>query len=161
MTRKRSRTYAAAGVDIDRGDALVDHIRTLTSGIGGFSATTAIPKGYRRPLLVSSTDGVGTKLLVAQVADRHETIGIDLVAMVVNDLIVCGARPLFFLDYCATGRSRPDQARDILAGIVEGCRQAGCPLVGGETRRNARHVCPRPLRSGRFRRWRRRSRQGA
>jgi phosphoribosylformylglycinamidine cyclo-ligase len=131
--RKRPRTYAAAGVDIDRGDALVDYIKTLAGGIGGFSAAIPIPRGYKSPRLIASTDGVGTKLLVAQAAGRHDTIGIDLVAMVVNDLIVCGAKPLFFLDYFATGRLRPAEARAVLAGIVEGCRRADCPLVGGET----------------------------
>jgi phosphoribosylformylglycinamidine cyclo-ligase len=132
-SRSKGKTYAAAGVDIDRGDALVEHIKTLARGIGGFSAATALPRGYKNPRLVSSTDGVGTKLLVAQLLDRHETIGIDLVAMVVNDLIVCGAKPLFFLDYFATGRLEPVQARMVLQGIVEGCQRAGCPLVGGET----------------------------
>jgi phosphoribosylformylglycinamidine cyclo-ligase len=132
-SRPKSKTYAAAGVDIDRGDALVEHIKTLARGIGGFSAATTLPRGYKNPRLVSSTDGVGTKLLVAQMLDRHETIGIDLVAMVVNDLIVCGAKPLFFLDYFATGRLEPVQARKVLQGIVKGCQLAGCPLVGGET----------------------------
>jgi phosphoribosylformylglycinamidine cyclo-ligase len=129
----KTKTYASAGVDIDRGDALVDHIKTLAKGIGGFGATHALPRGMKNPRLVSSTDGVGTKLLVAQAAGRHDTIGIDLVGMVVNDLIVCGAKPLFFLDYFATGKLEDGVAKAILSGIAEGCRQAGCPLVGGET----------------------------
>ena len=131
--RAKSQTYAGAGVDIEAGDSLVDHLRTINPAIGGFAGLAALPKGMKKPRLVASTDGVGTKLLVAQVAGRHATIGIDLVAMVVNDLIVCGAKPLFFLDYFATGRLRQDEARAVLTGIVEGCRQAACPLIGGET----------------------------
>lgn len=126
-------TYAAAGVDIDAGDALVEYFKSINPQIGGFSGLFPIPRGFKRPRLVASTDGVGTKLMVAQLARRHDTIGIDLVAMVVNDLIVCGARPLFFLDYFATGRLQPKQARAVVRGIARGCEQAGCPLLGGET----------------------------
>jgi phosphoribosylformylglycinamidine cyclo-ligase len=130
---RNSITYRQAGVDIDAGDALVDHLKTINPAIGGFSGLVKIPRGYKNPRLVASTDGVGTKLLVAQLAGRHATIGIDLVAMIVNDLVVCGARPLFFLDYFATGHLKGGEAKRIVAGIVDGCRQAVCPLVGGET----------------------------
>jgi phosphoribosylformylglycinamidine cyclo-ligase len=130
---KRPQTYAAAGVDIDKGDALVDYLKTVNPAIGGFAGLFKMPKGMKDPRLVASTDGVGTKLLVAQLAGRHETIGIDLVAMVVNDIIVCGAAPLFFLDYFATGKLKEGEAKSILKGIIEGCAQAGCPLIGGET----------------------------
>ena len=130
---KRPQTYAAAGVDIDKGDALVDYLKTVNPAIGGFAGLFKLPRGLKDPRLVASTDGVGTKLLVAQLAGRHETIGIDLVAMVVNDIIVCGAAPLFFLDYFATGKLKEGEAKAILKGIIEGCAQAGCPLIGGET----------------------------
>ena len=132
-TAKKTQTYAAAGVDIDKGDALVDYLKGVNPAIGGFAGLFKMPKGMKDPRLVASTDGVGTKLLVAQLAGRHETIGIDLVAMVVNDLIVCGASPLFFLDYFATGKLKEGEAKAILKGIIEGCAQAGCPLIGGET----------------------------
>jgi phosphoribosylformylglycinamidine cyclo-ligase len=136
-------TYRAAGVDIDAGDALVQAIKPLArstnragvlGGLGGFGALFD-PKaaGFRDPILVSSTDGVGTKLRIAIDTGLNDTVGIDLVAMCVNDLIVQGAEPLFFLDYFATGRLRVEQARAVIAGIAEGCRQAGCALVGGET----------------------------
>ena len=136
-------TYRAAGVDIDAGDALVEAIKPLartthrsgvTGGIGGFGALFD-PKaaGFRDPVLVSSTDGVGTKLRIAIDTGLHDTVGIDLVAMCVNDLIVQGAEPLFFLDYFATGRLDVAQASAVISGIAEGCRQAGCALVGGET----------------------------
>ncbi len=130
---KRAKTYAGAGVDIDEGDSLVDYLKTVNPLIGGFSGLFEMPRGLKKPRLVASTDGVGTKLLVAMLAGQHETIGIDLVAMVVNDLIVCGAKPLFFLDYFATGKLKGDEARKVLTGIIEGCAQAGCPLIGGET----------------------------
>ncbi len=135
-------TYKDAGVDIDAGEALVDRIKPLAKstmrpevlgGIGGFAALCRIPKGYREPVLVSGTDGVGTKLKTALAAGRHDTIGIDLVAMCVNDVLVTGAEPLFFLDYFATGALDVATAASVIAGIAEGCRQAGCALVGGET----------------------------
>jgi phosphoribosylformylglycinamidine cyclo-ligase len=135
-------TYKDAGVDIDAGDALVDRIKPLAKattrpevlgGIGGFSALCTIPTRYREPVLVSGTDGVGTKLKTALATGRHDTIGIDLVAMCVNDVLVTGAEPLFFLDYYATGKLDVDTAASVVAGIAEGCKQAGCALVGGET----------------------------
>jgi phosphoribosylformylglycinamidine cyclo-ligase len=136
-------TYRAAGVDIDAGDVLVEQIKPLAratmrsgvlGGIGGFGALFD-PKaaGFSDPILVATTDGVGTKLKLAIEADRHDTIGVDLVAMCVNDLVVQGAEPLFFLDYFATGKLSVPQARSVLAGIASGCREAGCALVGGET----------------------------
>ena len=139
---KPSLSYKDAGVDIDAGDALVEKIKSVTqrtrrpevlSGLGGFGALCEIPEGYRRPVLVSATDGVGTKLKLAMAMEKHDTIGIDLVAMCVNDLIVCGAEPLFFLDYYATGGLDVDLATDVVQGIGEGCVQAGCSLIGGET----------------------------
>jgi phosphoribosylformylglycinamidine cyclo-ligase len=135
-------TYKDAGVDIDAGDALVDRIAPLAKatqrpevlgGIGGFAALCAIPAKYREPVLVSGTDGVGTKLKTALAARRHDTIGIDLVAMCVNDVLVTGAEPLFFLDYYATAALDVDVAAAVIAGIADGCKQAGCALVGGET----------------------------
>jgi len=136
-------TYRAAGVDIEAGDALVDAIKPLAratdrpgtmGGLGGFGALFDLKAaGFRDPVLVSSTDGVGTKLRVAIEAGIHTGVGVDLVAMCVNDLVVQGAEPLFFLDYFATGRLEVAAARDVIAGIAEGCRQAGCALVGGET----------------------------
>ena len=135
-------TYKDAGVDIDAGNALVDRIKPLAKstmrpevlgGIGGFAALTRIPTGYDEPILVSGTDGVGTKLKTAFAANKHDTIGIDLVAMCVNDVLVTGAEPLFFLDYFATGALSVDTAASVIGGIAEGCRQAGCALVGGET----------------------------
>jgi len=138
-----SLTYRDAGVDIDAGDALVEAIKPLAratarpgilAGIGGFGAMFEIPAGrYREPVLVSSTDGVGTKLKLAIELDHHDTIGIDLVAMCVNDIIVQGAEPLFFLDYFATGKLDNARAEKIIGGIAEGCKQAGCALIGGET----------------------------
>jgi phosphoribosylformylglycinamidine cyclo-ligase len=136
-------TYKDAGVDIAAGDALVDRIKPLAAataragvlgGIGGFGALFDLKAaGFTDPILVSSTDGVGTKLLVAIETGRHATVGIDLVAMCVNDLVVQGAEPLFFLDYFASGRLHVDAAASVVAGIAEGCRQSGCALVGGET----------------------------
>jgi len=135
-------TYRDAGVDIDAGDELVERIKPLVArtrrsevlaGIGGFGAMVELPAGYRQPVLVSGTDGVGTKLRLAIDADRHDTIGIDLVAMCANDIAVQGAEPLFFLDYYATGKLRVDVAEAVVRGIVEGCAQAGAALVGGET----------------------------
>jgi phosphoribosylformylglycinamidine cyclo-ligase len=136
-------TYRDAGVDIDAGEALVEAIRPLAkatarsgsdAGLGGFGAFFDLKAaGYRDPLLVSTTDGVGTKLKVAIEASRHDGVGIDLVAMCVNDLVVQGAEPLFFLDYFATGKLDVAAARAIIAGIADGCKQAGCALVGGET----------------------------
>ena len=135
-------TYRAAGVDIQAGNLVVSRIAPLAAsthrpevlgGIGAFAAFCRVPGGYRDPILVSSTDGVGTKLRIAIMADRHDTVGIDLVAMGVNDLLVHGAEPLFFLDYLAVNRVEPDRIETIVAGIAAGCRQAGCALVGGET----------------------------
>lgn len=136
-------TYKNAGVDIDRGDDFVDKIiplaeTTYTKGvvgtIGGFASFFSGKfAGMKDPLLVSSTDGVGTKLLAAGAAKKYDTVGIDLVAMSVNDVVTTGARPLFFLDYFATGRIRTDIALDVMKGIAEGCRQADCALIGGET----------------------------
>jgi phosphoribosylformylglycinamidine cyclo-ligase len=135
-------TYRDAGVDIDAGDELVERIKPLVrraqrpevlAGIGGFGALVELPPGYRRPVLVSGTDGVGTKLRLAIDTGRHDTIGIDLVAMCVNDVVVQGAEPLFFLDYYATGKLQVAVAEAVVRGIVEGCVQAGAALVGGET----------------------------
>jgi phosphoribosylformylglycinamidine cyclo-ligase len=134
MRAQRGLRYKDAGVDIAAGDRLVRFIGARTKGIGGFSGLFAVPRaGYRRPLLVASTDGVGTKLLIAQQVGRLDTIGIDLVAMVVNDLVTCGARPLFFLDYYAVGALNQRDSRKVLSGIFAGCKQAGCRLLGGET----------------------------
>ena len=135
-------TYKQAGVDIEAGDALVERIKPFAarsrrpevlSGVGGFGGMFALPKGYREPVLVSGTDGVGTKLKLAFALDVHDTVGIDLVAMSVNDVLTCGAEPLFFLDYFATARLDVDRAAKVIAGIAEGCVQAGCTLLGGET----------------------------
>ena len=135
-------SYRDAGVDIDAGDELVRRIKPLAErtriaeqlgGIGGFAGLCGIPAGLKEPVLVSGTDGVGTKLKVAFAAGVHHTIGIDLVAMCVNDVATCGARPLFFLDYFATGKLDVDTAERVVSGIAEGCKQAGCALLGGET----------------------------
>ncbi|HVF63526.1 MAG TPA: phosphoribosylformylglycinamidine cyclo-ligase [Casimicrobiaceae bacterium] len=135
-------TYRAAGVDIDAGDALVERIKPharrtmrpeVLAGIGGFGALVEIGKRFRNPVLVASTDGVGTKLKLAFALDGHDTIGIDLVAMSVNDVLVQGAEPLFFLDYFACGRLDVDVATRVVRGIAVGCETAGCALIGGET----------------------------
>src|SRR5512138_483256 len=142
MNKASGITYRDAGVDIDAGDALVDRIKPLVkrtqrpevlAGIGGFGALVELPPGYRRPVLVSGTDGVGTKLRLAIDTGRHDTIGIDLVAMCANDVVVQGAEPLFFLDYYATGKLRVEVAEAVIRGIAEGCAQAGAALIGGET----------------------------
>ena len=138
----QSLSYRDAGVDIDAGNALVEAIKTVTSRtnrpevlseLGGFGAMCEIPGKYQHPVLVSATDGVGTKLKLAMTLGKHDTIGIDLVAMCVNDLIVCGAEPLFFLDYYATGGLNVGNATNVVSGIGAGCEQAGCALIGGET----------------------------
>lgn len=135
-------SYRGAGVDIEAGNEAVRRIKTLVAGtrrpeqvsdIGGFAGMMGLPKGMREPLLVSCTDGVGTKLLVSIAMGRHDTVGIDLVAMNVNDLLVTGAEPLFLLDYIACARLEPDTIEALVRGIVEGCRQSGCSLLGGET----------------------------
>ncbi|GAA0310902.1 phosphoribosylformylglycinamidine cyclo-ligase [Psychrobacter aestuarii] len=142
MSDKPSLSYKDAGVDIDAGDALVQRIKSVAKattrpevvgGLGGFGALCRIPTGYKSPLLVSGTDGVGTKLKLALQLNRHDTIGIDLVAMCVNDLLVCGAEPLFFLDYYATGKLDVDTAATVVSGIGDGCKLANCALIGGET----------------------------
>ena len=135
-------TYSAAGVDIDAADAAVEAMRDLVAGtterpgvigtIGGFGGLFELPSGYRRPVLVSGTDGVGTKMAVAMATGRFDTVGIDLVAMCVDDLVCCGARPLFFLDYQLLGRVEPAQVRALMTGIAAGCRQVGAAIVGGE-----------------------------
>ncbi len=142
MENKNS-LYAQAGVDIDKANELVKQISPLVAStfkrgviteIGGFAGLFALDTyRYHEPVLVSSTDGVGTKIKIAIMADKHDTIGIDLVAMSVNDIIVCGATPLFFLDYFATGKLKPHVAVDVIRGIAEGCKQASCSLIGGET----------------------------
>ncbi len=142
MASRTPLTYRAAGVDIDAGDALVEAIkpfakRTLRpevlAGIGGFGALAEIPKKYREPVLVSGTDGVGTKLKLAFQLGRHDTVGVDLVAMSVNDILVCGAEPLFFLDYYVCEKLDVRVATQVVKGIARGCELAGCALIGGET----------------------------
>lgn len=140
--KPNSLTYADAGVDIDAGDRLVDAIKPFArrtmrpevlAGIGGFGALFALPAGYQEPVLVSGTDGVGTKLKLAFALDRHDTVGIDLVAMSVNDVLVQGAEPLYFLDYFACGKLKVETATAVVQGIARGCELAGCALIGGET----------------------------
>ncbi len=142
IENSRSESYAAAGVDITAGYKAVElmktHIaRTLTSGVvsdvGGFGGLFALPEGYAKPVLVSGTDGVGTKLKLAFLLDKHDTVGIDCVAMCVNDVICCGAKPLFFLDYIACGKNIPERIAQIVAGVAEGCVQSDAALIGGET----------------------------
>lgn len=134
--------YRTAGVDIEAGQAFVRRIRStvkrtqraeVLSGIGGFGGLFELPTGYREPVLVSGTDGVGTKLKLAQLSDIHNTIGIDLVAMCVNDILTLGAEPLFFLDYAATGALEPNNLAEVIEGVTEGCLESGCALLGGET----------------------------
>ncbi len=140
---KKSWSYKKAGVNIEAAEKAIQlslglikktQSRNVLSEVGGFSALFNIAiKKYKNPVLASSTDGVGTKLKVAQAVNKHNTVGIDLVAMVVNDLLTCGAKPLFFLDYIACGKVRPNLIKEILEGVVTGCKQAGCALIGGET----------------------------
>jgi phosphoribosylformylglycinamidine cyclo-ligase len=134
--------YRQAGVDIEAGRTFVEKIRAsvarthrlgVLGDLGGFGGCFELPTGYRQPVLVSGTDGVGTKLKIAQAANKHDTIGIDLVAMCVNDVLTSGAEPLFFLDYLATGKLEPDQLAEVVKGIADGCQMAGCALLGGET----------------------------
>src|SRR5690606_4778501 len=134
-------TYGEAGVDVAAGEAAVERIRDkvrstyrpeVLGDIGSFGGLFALPEGYRQPVLVSSTDGVGTKAMVAQAAGRLDTIGIALVAMCVDDIVCQGAHPLFLLDYISVGRLDPDRIDELVSGVVEGCRLAGCALVGGE-----------------------------
>lgn len=134
--------YREAGVDIEAGRAFVQQIKELVKstyrpevlgGLGGFNGCFQLPVGYREPVLVSGTDGVGTKLKLAHDLNRHDTVGIDLVAMCVNDVLTCGAQPLFFLDYLATGKLNQEQLTQVVSGIAQGCRLAGCALLGGET----------------------------
>ena len=143
MNNSHSASYAAAGVDIEAGykgvQLMKEHVaRTMipgvVSGIGGFGGLFAPDlSGMEEPILVSGTDGVGTKIRVAQLLDKHDTIGIDCVAMCVNDIVCCGAKPLFFLDYIAIGKNEPEKVASIVRGVAEGCVQAGCALIGGET----------------------------
>ena len=142
MTQNTSLSYRDAGVDIDAGDALVERIKPLAKktlregvlgGIGGFGALFEVPKRYKEPVLVSGTDGVGTKLRLAFDLNRHDTVGQDLVAMSVNDILVLGAESLFFLDYFACGKLDVDTAASVIGGIAKGCELAGCALIGGET----------------------------
>ena len=131
-------TYAGTGVDIAAGDAAVERLRSMVAGIGGFGGQFPLDTDrYTKPVLVASTDGVGTKLVVARASGRYDTVGIDLVAMCVDDLVCVGAEPLFMLDYIATGKVDPDQVATVVAGVHEGCRQAGCALIGGETAEHA------------------------
>ena len=137
-----SLTYRDAGVDIDAGDELVERIKPyakrtmrpeVIGGLGGFGALVEVSKKYRNPVMVSGTDGVGTKLKLAFRMKKHDTVGIDLVAMSVNDILVTGAEPVFFLDYFACGKLHVDVAADVVKGVAAGCEQAGCALIGGET----------------------------
>jgi phosphoribosylformylglycinamidine cyclo-ligase len=141
MTQSRA-AYAAAGVDVDAGDRAVELMRAavertsrpeVLAGLGGFGAAVTIPAGYREPVLVSSTDGVGTKTAIAVALGRYDTIGRDLVAMCADDVVCSGAAPLYFLDYVAVGHLDPEQVADLVSGVADGCVEAGCALVGGET----------------------------
>ena len=134
--------YRQAGVDVEAGRAFIDKIRGMVEGtrrpevlgaLGGFGGCFELPGGYRKPVLVSGTDGVGTKLKVAQALARHDTVGIDLVAMCANDVLTIGAEPLFFLDYLATGKLAPEQLAQVVEGVASGCKTSGCALLGGET----------------------------
>ena len=134
--------YKSSGVDIEAGNAFVDSIKDtvksthrpeVIGGLGGFNGMMRIPEGYKKPILVSGADGVGTKLDIAQIWDKHYEVGIDLVAMCVNDVITCGAEPLYFLDYIATGKLQPEKLSSIVKGIAKGCIMSGCTLLGGET----------------------------
>ncbi len=142
MNISKSDSYAAAGVDVTAGYASTNLIKPMVEStyipgvigtLGGFGGCFALPAGYREPVLVSGTDGVGTKLKLAYLMDKHDTVGVDCVAMCVNDIICGGAKPLFFLDYMAMGKNVPERTAEIVKGVVEGCRQAGCALIGGET----------------------------
>ncbi len=146
MTERGGATYAAAGVDIGAGDAAVERLAGLVAGIGGFGAQFPLDVGrFAAPVLVSSTDGVGTKLLVAQATGRYDTVGIDLVAMCVDDLVCVGAEPLFMLDYIATGKVDPERVETVVAGIAAGCARAGCSLIGGETAEHPGAMAPDDL----------------
>lgn len=152
MSKKEGSRYAEAGVDIDKANRFIEKIKPLVSAtfqrgvmtdIGGFGGLFALGNGrYKDPVLVSSTDGVGTKLKIAELCQKHDTIGIDLVAMCVNDIVVSGARPLFFLDYFAVGKLDVDQATDVVKGIAKGCELAKCSLIGGETAEMPGHYTP-------------------
>ncbi len=152
-------TYFGAGVDIAAGEAAVDRIKGIVRStyraevlgdIGGFGGLVTLPEGYRQPVLVSSTDGVGTKAMVATAAGRFDTIGIDLVAMCVDDVVCQGAEPLFFLDYISVGALDPDQVEALVSGVAEGCRQAGCALVGGEMAEHPGAMAPGEVDLGGF-----------
>jgi phosphoribosylformylglycinamidine cyclo-ligase len=141
-SKKAKLTYRDAGVDIDAGDTLVERIKghvkrtmrpEVLTDLGGFAGLCALPKNYKNPLLVACTDGVGTKLKLAFLMGKHNTVGVDLVAMSVNDLVVCGAEPLLFLDYFASGHLEVGVAEQVISGIADGCKQSGCALIGGET----------------------------
>lgn len=139
-------TYAAAGVDIAAGDAAVERLRTMVAGIGGFGGQFPFDVArFKQPVLVAGTDGVGTKLLVARATGRYDTVGIDLVAMCVDDLVCVGAEPLFMLDYIATGKVDPERIANVVSGVAEGCRLAGCALIGGETAEHAGVMAPDEL----------------
>jgi phosphoribosylformylglycinamidine cyclo-ligase len=139
-------TYAGAGVDIGAGDRAVEQMKGLVTGIGGFGGQFPLDMArFSRPVLVASTDGVGTKLMVAQATGRYDSVGIDLVAMCVDDLVCVGAEPLFMLDYIACGKVDPDRIATVVAGVSEGCRQAGCSLIGGETAEHPGAMAPDDL----------------
>src|SRR4029077_21149402 len=140
-TNQTGLTYRDAGVDIDAGDSLVERIKPhvkrtmrpeVMTDLSGFAGLCALPAGYREPLLVSCTDGVGTKLKLAFAMGKHDTVGVDLVAMNVNDLVVCGAEPLLFLDYFASGKLDVAVAEQVISGLADGCQGVGCALIGGE-----------------------------